>query len=141
LPSPAPTSEVPNESLHDSSSAQPSEVPIEHQPVPSPRPSPTPIVPDSILEPSDQAKEIKILKAQITKLKKQAKPIIKHFKAYLKTVSLQQRLSRKSSSKKQRMHKKYVSKQGRKIAKGESSVQRDPLFDVMPEDKIDHMEA
>ncbi|GKE33941.1 hypothetical protein Tco_1453263 [Tanacetum coccineum] len=90
---------------------------------------------------SDQAKEIKLLKAQITKLKKQAKPVIKHFKAYLKTVSLQKRLSRKSSSKKQRMHKKNVSKQGRKIAKGESSVQRDPLFDVMPEDNIDHMET
>ncbi|GJZ39429.1 putative ribonuclease H-like domain-containing protein [Tanacetum coccineum] len=59
---------------------------------------------------TDQAKEIKILKAKIKKLKKQAKPVIKHFKAYLKTVSLQQRLSRKSSSKKQRMHKKNVSK-------------------------------
>ncbi|GJT82401.1 hypothetical protein Tco_1056743 [Tanacetum coccineum] len=182
-PSPAPTSEVPNESLPDSSSAQPSEELFEQQPGPSPRPSPQPlhipIVPDSIPEPtgenlgdhssndtsllgneddmtlpnvydlcislckqvSDQAKEIKLLKAQITKLKKQAKPVIKHFKAYLKTVSLQQRLSRKSSSKKQRMHKKYVSKQGRKIAKGESSVQRDPLFDVMPEDNIDHMET
>ncbi|GJY50675.1 ribonuclease H-like domain-containing protein [Tanacetum coccineum] len=78
---------------------------------------------------------------EITKLKKQAKPVIKHFKAYLKTVSLQQRLPRKSSSKKHRMHKESVSKQGRKIAKGESSVQRDPLFDVMPEDKIDHMET
>ncbi|GKB00665.1 MEI2-like protein 6 [Tanacetum coccineum] len=186
-PSPTPTSEVPNESLPDSSSAQPSEVPFEQQPDPSPRPSPrpspqpspTPIVPDSIPEPtgenlgdhssndtslsgneddmtlpnvydlcislckqvSDQAKEIKLLKAQITKLKKQAKPVIKHFKAYMKTVSLQKRLPRKSSSKKQRMHKKYVSKQGRKIAKGESSVQRDPLFDVMPEDNIDHMET
>ncbi|GJR45449.1 hypothetical protein Tco_1313552 [Tanacetum coccineum] len=186
-PSPAPTSEVPNESLPDSTSAQPSEVPFEQQPDPSPspsprpspQPSPTPIVPDSIPEPtgenlgdhssndtsllgneddmtlpnvydlcislckqvSDQAKEIKLLKAQITKLKKQTKPVIKHFKAYLKTVSLQKRLSRKSSSKKQRMHKKNVSKQGRKIAKGESSVQRDPLFDVMPEDNIDHMET
>ncbi|GKD40411.1 hypothetical protein Tco_1260618, partial [Tanacetum coccineum] len=39
------------------------------------------------------------------------------------------------------MHKEFVSKQGSKIAKGESSVQRDPLFDVMPEDKIDHMET
>ncbi|GJZ52322.1 hypothetical protein Tco_0606837, partial [Tanacetum coccineum] len=39
------------------------------------------------------------------------------------------------------MHKESVSKQGRKIAKGESSVQRDPLFDEMPEDKIDHMET
>ncbi|GJS45993.1 ribonuclease H-like domain-containing protein [Tanacetum coccineum] len=111
-PSPAPTGEVPNESLPDSSSAQPSEVPFEQQPDPSPRPSPTPIVPDSIPEPtgenlrdhssndtslsgneddmtlqnvydlcislcqqvSDQAKEIKLLKAKITKLKKQAKP-------------------------------------------------------------------
>ncbi|GJS69974.1 putative ribonuclease H-like domain-containing protein [Tanacetum coccineum] len=90
---------------------------------------------------SDQAKEIKLLKAQITKLKKQAKPVIKHFKAYLKTVSLQQRFPRKSFSKKHRVHKESVSKQGRKIAKGESSVQRDPLFDVMPEDKIDHMET
>ncbi|GKC96138.1 hypothetical protein Tco_1161580, partial [Tanacetum coccineum] len=89
----------------------------------------------------DQAKEIKLLKAKITKLKKQAKPVIKHFKAYLKTVSLQQRLPKKSSSKKQRKHKESVSKQGRKIAKGESSVQRDPLFDVMPEENIDHMET
>ncbi|GJX91532.1 hypothetical protein Tco_0344858 [Tanacetum coccineum] len=31
---------------------------------------------------NDQAKEIKLLKAKITKLKKQAKPVIKHFKAY-----------------------------------------------------------
>ncbi|GJT64614.1 hypothetical protein Tco_1016094, partial [Tanacetum coccineum] len=182
-PSPTPTGEIPNESLPDSSSAQPSEVPFEHHPdtspSPSPRPSPTPIVPDSIPEPtgenlgdhssndaslsgneddmtlqnvydlcislcqqvSDQAKEIKLLKAKITKLKKQAQPVIKHFKAYLKTVSLQKRIPKKSSSKKQRMHKKNVSKQGRKIAKGESTVQRDPMFDVMPEDNIDHMEA
>ncbi|GKA47677.1 ribonuclease H-like domain-containing protein [Tanacetum coccineum] len=186
-PSPAPTSEVPNESLPDSSFAQPSEVPFKQQldpslrpsPRPSPKPSPTPIVTDSILEPigenlgdhssnntslsgneddmtlqnvydlcislckqvSDQAKEIKLLKAKITKLKKQAKPVIKHHKAYLKSVSLQQRFPRKSFSKKHRVHKESVSKQGRKKAKGESSVQRDPLFDVMPEDKIDHMET
>ncbi|GKF95241.1 hypothetical protein Tco_0287976, partial [Tanacetum coccineum] len=168
-PSPAPTSEVPNESLPDSSSAQQSEEPFEQQPDPSPRPSPTPIenlgdhssndtslsgneddmtlqnVYDLCIylckQVSDQAKEIKLLKAQITKLKKQAKLVIKHFKAYLKTVSLQQRLPKKSSSKKHRMRKESVSKQGRKIAKGESSVQRDPLFDVMPEEKIDHMET
>ncbi|GJW94487.1 hypothetical protein Tco_0174159 [Tanacetum coccineum] len=182
-PSPTPTGEIPNESLPDSSSAQPSEVPFEHHPDPSPRPSPqpspTPTIPDLIPEPSgenhedhssndaslsgneddmtlqnvydlcislcqqvsDQAKEIKLLKAKITKLKKQAQPVIKHFKAYLKTVSLQKRIPKKSSSKKQRMHKKNVSKQGRKIEKGESSVQRDPMFDVMPEDNIDHMEA
>ncbi|GKE19435.1 hypothetical protein Tco_1427012, partial [Tanacetum coccineum] len=34
-----------------------------------------------------------------------------------------------------------VSKQRRKFAKGESSVQRDPLFDEIPEDTIDHMET
>ncbi|GJW28550.1 putative ribonuclease H-like domain-containing protein [Tanacetum coccineum] len=186
-PSPAPIGEIPNESLPDSSSAQPSEVPFEQQPDPSPRPSPrpsptpspTPIVPDSIPEPtgenlgdhssndaslsgneddmtlqnvydlcislcqqvSDQAKEIKLLKAKITKLKKQAKPVIKHHKEYLKIISLQQRFPKKSFSKKQRVHKKYVSKQGRKKAKGESSVQRDPMFEVLAEDKIDHMET
>ncbi|GJR13306.1 putative ribonuclease H-like domain-containing protein [Tanacetum coccineum] len=53
---------------------------------------------------SDQAKEIQHLKAQIKKLKKQAKP-------------------------------------GRKFAKGKSSVQRDPLFDEIPDDTIDHMET
>ncbi|GKD42810.1 putative ribonuclease H-like domain-containing protein, partial [Tanacetum coccineum] len=124
-----------------------------------PKPSPIPIVPDSIPEPTgenigdhssndtslsgneDQAKEIKLLKAKITKLKKQAKPVIKHHKAYLKSVSLQQRFPRNIYSKKHRVHKESVSKQGRKIAKGESSVQRDPLFDVMLEEKIDHMET
>ncbi|GJW84619.1 ribonuclease H-like domain-containing protein [Tanacetum coccineum] len=54
---------------------------------------------------SDQAKEIQDLKAKITKLKKQAKPVIKHHKAYLKSVSLKQRFPRKSFSKKHRVHK------------------------------------
>ncbi|GKB02731.1 hypothetical protein Tco_0830820 [Tanacetum coccineum] len=90
---------------------------------------------------SDQAKEIKLLKAKIKKLKKQAKPIIKHYKEYLKIISLKQRFPKKSYSKKQRVHKKNVSKQGRKKATGESKVHRDPLFDVMSEDKIDQMET
>ncbi|GKF84868.1 hypothetical protein Tco_0249766, partial [Tanacetum coccineum] len=38
------------------------------------------------------------------------------------------------------MHKKNVSKQGRKIAKGGSTVQRDPQFDEEHEDKIDHFD-
>ncbi|GKF37345.1 hypothetical protein Tco_0114103, partial [Tanacetum coccineum] len=90
---------------------------------------------------SDQAKEIQYLKAQITKLKKQAKPVIKHHKAYLKSVSLKQRFLRKSFSKKHRVHKESVSKQGRKFAKGKSSVQRDHLFDKIPEDTVDHIET
>ncbi|GKA19295.1 reverse transcriptase domain-containing protein [Tanacetum coccineum] len=53
---------------------------------------------------TNQAKEIQDLKAQITKLKKQAKPVIKHHKAYLKSVSLKQRFPRKSFSKKHRVH-------------------------------------
>ncbi|GJW07472.1 retrovirus-related pol polyprotein from transposon TNT 1-94 [Tanacetum coccineum] len=79
---------------------------------PSPRPLPSTIIPDSIPESSggnlgvsDQAKrKYKHLKAQIKKLKKQAKP-------------------------------------GRKLAKGEPSVHRDPLFDEIPEDTLDHMET
>ncbi|GJS14847.1 hypothetical protein Tco_0409319 [Tanacetum coccineum] len=90
---------------------------------------------------SDQAKEIQHLKAQIKKLKKQAKPVIKHHRAWLQSVSLKQRLARKRSSKKQWVHKESVSKQGRKSAKGEPSVHRDPLFDHIPEDTIDHMET
>ncbi|GJY88668.1 hypothetical protein Tco_0503296 [Tanacetum coccineum] len=82
----------------------------------------------------DQArKKIKLLKAKINK--KQAKPVIKHHKEYLKSVSLHQRFPRKSFSKKHRVHKKNVSKQGRKIAKGESSVQK-ILFHVHAEDKM-----
>ncbi|GKB04804.1 hypothetical protein Tco_0832999 [Tanacetum coccineum] len=150
-PSPAPTSEVPHEPQTDSSPAQTSEVPFEQQTDPSPRPSPTTTISDSIPETSggnlgghfisdihsgeiegdmtlqsvydlclslcaqvsDQAKEIQDLKAQITKLKKQAKPV----------------------------HKESVSKQGRQFAKGESSVQRDPLFNELPKDIIDHIET
>ncbi|GJZ02304.1 hypothetical protein Tco_0520265 [Tanacetum coccineum] len=96
---------------------------------------------DWIVIVSNQAKEKQDLKAHITKLKKQAKPVIKHHKAWLKSVSLKQRFPRKSFSRKHRVHKEYVSKQGRKFAKGESSVQRDPLFDEMPEDTVDHMET
>ncbi|GJZ76723.1 hypothetical protein Tco_0641395, partial [Tanacetum coccineum] len=145
-PFPAPTSEVPNEPQTDSSTAHTSEVPIEQQTDPSPRPSPSTIIPDSIPETSggnlgDQAKEILHLKAQIKKLKKQAKPVIKHHRAWLQSVSFKQKLARKSSSKKQRVHKDSVSKQGRKFAKGEPSVQRDPLFDEIPEDTVDHMET
>ncbi|GJW30869.1 hypothetical protein Tco_0047744, partial [Tanacetum coccineum] len=90
---------------------------------------------------SDQAKEIQHLKAQIKKLKKQAKPVIKHHRAWMHSVSLKQRLARKRSSKKPWVHTESVSKQGRKFAKGEPSVHRDPLFDDIPEDTLDHMET
>ncbi|GKB00830.1 hypothetical protein Tco_0828874 [Tanacetum coccineum] len=90
---------------------------------------------------SDQAKEIQHLKAHITKLKKQAKPVIKHHRAWLKSVSLRQRFPSKNFSKKYRVHKESVSKQGRKFAKAESSVQRDPVFDENPKDTVAQMET
>ncbi|GKD49684.1 hypothetical protein Tco_1278660 [Tanacetum coccineum] len=59
----------------------------------------------------------------------------------MQSISLKQRLARNKSSKKQWVHKESVSKQGRKFTKGESSVQRDPLFDEISEDTVDYMET
>ncbi|GKG25056.1 hypothetical protein Tco_0395684, partial [Tanacetum coccineum] len=39
------------------------------------------------------------------------------------------------------VHRESVSKQGRKFAKGEPSVHKDPIFDEIPEDTLDYMEA
>ncbi|GKG00779.1 hypothetical protein Tco_0302469, partial [Tanacetum coccineum] len=50
---------------------------------------------------TDQAKEIQKLKAQIKKLKKQAKPVVIHYRAWMKSVSLKHRLAGKRSLKKQ----------------------------------------
>ncbi|GKA87561.1 hypothetical protein Tco_0809325, partial [Tanacetum coccineum] len=90
---------------------------------------------------TDQAKEIKHLKAQIKKLKKKAKPVITHHRAWMKSVSLKQRLAGKKSLKKNWMQKESVSKQGRKSAKAEPSVHKDPLFDELDDDEIDNMET
>ncbi|GJS17662.1 putative ribonuclease H-like domain-containing protein, partial [Tanacetum coccineum] len=69
---------------------------------------------------SDQAKEIKLLKAKITKLKKKANPVIKHFKAYQKRISKEQRQQRKSLSKKKRIaDSSLYLNTGRKNAKGD----------------------
>ncbi|GJU45902.1 hypothetical protein Tco_1203168 [Tanacetum coccineum] len=128
-PSPAPTSEVPHEPQSDSSPAHTSEVPLEHQTDPSPRPSPTTTIPDSIPETSGEnlgghSSSDKSLSGNEGDMTLQS-----------------QVFHRKSFSKKHRVHKESVSKQGRKSAKGESSVQRDPLFDEIPEDTVDHMET
>ncbi|GJZ47627.1 hypothetical protein Tco_0601459 [Tanacetum coccineum] len=97
---------------------------------------------------TDQAKEIKTLKAQIKKLKKQAKPVISHHKAWMKSISLKQRLAGKKSLKSNWMQKESVSKQGRKSAKAEPSVHKvepsvhkDPLFDELDDDEIDNMDT
>ncbi|GJR91683.1 hypothetical protein Tco_0215694 [Tanacetum coccineum] len=90
---------------------------------------------------TDQAKEIKHLKAQIKKLKKKAKPVITHHKAWMKSVSMKQRLAGKKSLKKQWMQKESVSKQGRKPAKAEPTVHKDPAFDELDDDTMDYMET
>ncbi|GKF76529.1 hypothetical protein Tco_0228999, partial [Tanacetum coccineum] len=89
----------------------------------------------------DQAKEIKHLKAQIKKLKKQEKPVITHHKAWMKSVSLKQRLAGKKSLKSNWMQKESVSKQGRKSPKAEPSVHKDPLFDKGTDDRTEAKSA
>ncbi|GJZ07455.1 hypothetical protein Tco_0541248 [Tanacetum coccineum] len=108
-------SERPSELQLTPSPPHPSEVHVEPQFDPSPRPSPTTHIPNSILESSggnhgvtDQAKEIQHLKAQIKKLKKKAKPVISHHRAWMKSVSLKQRLAGKKSLKKQWMQKESL---------------------------------
>ncbi|GJU29294.1 putative ribonuclease H-like domain-containing protein [Tanacetum coccineum] len=94
---------------------------------------------------TDQAKEIKHLKAQIKKLKKKAKPVITHHKAWMTSVSMKQRLAGKKSLKKKWMQKESVSKQGRKPAKSEPTVHKDPAFDDLDDvdvnDAMDYMET
>ncbi|GKB62354.1 hypothetical protein Tco_0918540 [Tanacetum coccineum] len=140
------TSERPSEPQPTPSPPHPSEANIEPQSDPSPRPLPTPHILDSIPEvsggnPGDQAKEIKHLKVHIKKLKKQAKPVITHHIAWMKSVSLKQRLAGKKSLKSNWMQKESVSKQGRKSAKAEPSVHKDPLFDELDDDEIDNMDT
>ncbi|GKB34716.1 hypothetical protein Tco_0879658, partial [Tanacetum coccineum] len=140
------TSERPSEPQPTPSPPHPSEANVEPQSDPSPRPSPTTHIPNSIPEDTggnhrDQAKEIKHLKAQIKKLKKKAKPVITHHKAWMKSVSLKQRLAGKKSLNKNWMQKESVSKQGRKSAKAEPSVHKDPLFDELLDDTLDYMDT
>ncbi|GKB87433.1 hypothetical protein Tco_0959705 [Tanacetum coccineum] len=59
----------------------------------------------------------------------------------MKSVSLKQRLAGKKSLKKNWMHKESVSKQGRKSAKAEPSVHKDPLFDELIDDTLDYMDT
>ncbi|GJR44879.1 hypothetical protein Tco_1312982 [Tanacetum coccineum] len=116
-----------------------SERPSDSQPIPSP-PHPK----GSGGNHGAQAKEIKGLKAQVKKLKKEVKPLITHHKAWMKT-----RLARKTSLKKKGVYKEYVSKQGRKSVKsfkGEPSMHKDPAYDdlddfVDVDDTLDYMET
>ncbi|GKA67430.1 putative ribonuclease H-like domain-containing protein [Tanacetum coccineum] len=137
-----------------SRATHPSEVHVEPQSNPSPRPSSTTHIPDSILEDSggnhggqsssDRSlfgNEGDMTLQSIKKPKKKAKPVIAHHNAWMKSVTLKQRLAGKKSLKKNWMQKESVSKQGRKSAKAEPSVHKDPLFDELDDDEIDNMDT
>ncbi|GKD02055.1 hypothetical protein Tco_1172329 [Tanacetum coccineum] len=64
---------------------------------------------------TDQAKEIQHLKAQIKKLKKKAKPVITHHRAWMKS--------------------------GREYAKAEPSVHKDPFFNELADDTLVYMDT
>ncbi|GJR87644.1 hypothetical protein Tco_0211655 [Tanacetum coccineum] len=147
-------SERPSEPQLTPSHPYPREVHVEPQFDPSPRPSPTTHIPDSIPESSGgnhrgQSSSDKSLSGNkgdmtlqsIKKLKKKAKPIIAHHKAWMKSVSMKQILAGKKSLKTQWMQKESVSKQGRKPAKAEPSVHKDPLFDELADDTLDYMDT
>ncbi|GKB25184.1 hypothetical protein Tco_0864585 [Tanacetum coccineum] len=89
-----------------------------------------------------QAKQIQDLKAQIKKLKKKARPVITHHKAWMKSVSMKTRLARKKSMQKKWMRKESVSKHGRKTTKSKPTTHKDQAFDDLDDlDAMDYMET
>ncbi|GJR94843.1 hypothetical protein Tco_0267017 [Tanacetum coccineum] len=128
--------ERPSETQPTPSPTHPSEDQSEPQPDPFLRPSSSNPIPDSILEGSGGnhgAANIKDLKAQIKQLKKKARPVINHHKAWIKSLSMKKRLARKKKM-------ESVSKQGRKTFKSVPTVHKDPAFDDL-DDAIDYMET
>ncbi|GJY58496.1 hypothetical protein Tco_0458388 [Tanacetum coccineum] len=130
-------SERPSETQPTPSPTHPSEDQSEPQPDPFLRPSSSNPIPDSIPEGSGgnhgaQAANIKDLKAQIKQLKKKARPVINHHKAWIKSLSMKKRLARKKKI-------ESVSKQGRKSFKS-VPVHKDLAFDDL-DDAMDYMET
>ncbi|GKF10415.1 hypothetical protein Tco_0048341, partial [Tanacetum coccineum] len=133
-------SERPSEAQPTPSPPHTSEVPVEQQTDPSFRPSPSTNIPDSMPQSSGgnlggHSSSDKSLSGNEGEMTLQS--------VYDLCISLctQQRLAGKRSLKKTWMQKENVSKQGRKPAKGEPSVHKDPLFDKIPEDSLDYMET
>ncbi|GJR01557.1 hypothetical protein Tco_0524541 [Tanacetum coccineum] len=79
-------------------------------------------------------------KALVGIMEEKAKPVISHHNAWIKSVSMKKRLARKKSLKTKLMQKESVSKQGRKPAKSEPTVHKDPAFDDL-DDAMDYMET
>ncbi|GJR73587.1 hypothetical protein Tco_0085952 [Tanacetum coccineum] len=129
-------SERPSEPQPTPSPSHPSEAHVKPQSDPSPGPSPTIPIPDPIPE----ALEIKSLKAQVKKLKKQARPFILHHKAWLRTVK------RKNQNKKKVLKtskRRSVFKQGRKTvksSKGAPTVPTNTEWDDLDMDIDDTMD-
>ncbi|GJU91497.1 uncharacterized mitochondrial protein-like protein [Tanacetum coccineum] len=120
---------LPNQMLKRKDEGAPSERQSEAQPTPSPRPSEphTSEVPtEPQTDPSPRPSPSTIIPDSIPDVLGE---------------SLEQILARKRFLKKQWVYKESVSKQGRKFAKGEPSVHRDPLFDDIPKDTLDHIET
>ncbi|GKE59829.1 hypothetical protein Tco_1510196 [Tanacetum coccineum] len=108
------------------SPTHPCEDQSEPQPDPFLRPSSSNSIPDSIPEGSGGNHEVTTQAAQIKDLKAQIK------------------LARKKSLKTKLMQKESVSKQGRKLAKSEPAVLKDPTFDDLNDivdDAMDYMET
>ncbi|GJU46341.1 hypothetical protein Tco_1203607 [Tanacetum coccineum] len=120
-------SERPSEAQPIPSPIHTSEVPVELQTDPFPRPSPSTTMPDSIPESSGgnlggHSFSDKSLLGNEGEMTLQS--------VYDLCLSLCAQVYRES-----------VSKQGRKFAKGEPSIHKDPLFDKIPEDTLDYMET
>ncbi|GJY68017.1 hypothetical protein Tco_0470999 [Tanacetum coccineum] len=141
-------SERPSETQPTPSPTHPSEDQSEPQPDPFLRPSSSNPIPDSIPEgsggnhggqsSSDRSQsgtedDLTLQSAQIKQLKKKARPVINHHKAWIKSLSMKKRLARKKKM-------EYVSKQGRKTFKSIPTVHKDPAFDDL-DDAMDYMET
>ncbi|GJX51635.1 hypothetical protein Tco_0278480 [Tanacetum coccineum] len=111
-----------------------SERPSEAQPTPSPPHSSEAPVSDQAKE-IHQAKEIQHLKAQIKKLKKQAKPVVKLHRAWMNSASLKQRLTRKRSSKKQWVHRESIPEDSLDYIEIEDAQDEGRTRDVVDEEK------
>ncbi|GKE09120.1 hypothetical protein Tco_1412671, partial [Tanacetum coccineum] len=80
-----------------------------------------------------QAKQIQDLKAQIKKLKKKARPVITHHKAWMKSVSMKTRLAGKKS-----MQKKWIKKESTEDAHNEKGVStKDQVSTIKPYEGTD----
>ncbi|GKE32864.1 hypothetical protein Tco_1452186, partial [Tanacetum coccineum] len=125
------------------SPTHPSEDQSEPQPDPFLRLSSSNPIPDSIPEALVgiikviiQAKQIQDLKAQIKKLKKKARPVITHHKAWMKSVSIKTRLTGKKSMQKKWMQKEsYMETKDVHNEKGVST--EDQVSTVKPDEGTD----